>query len=70
LQQAGALLLQYMNCNADVLKTLLQTAYERKLIEVKTVGKAKFYRLKIIDDSAIKQTVEALLLEAALSLGV
>lgn len=39
-------LLQNMNITAYELKLLLQTAYERELIETKHQGKAAFYRVK------------------------
>jgi hypothetical protein len=40
------ILLQYMNCPAESLKSLLQTAYQRELIEIKTISKGTYYRLK------------------------
>jgi len=38
-------LLQHMNCTADLLRTLLQTAQQRDLIETKTMGKATYYKI-------------------------
>jgi hypothetical protein len=43
-------LLQFMNASAYELKVLLQTAYERELIEVKQEGKARYYRIKTEKD--------------------
>jgi hypothetical protein len=39
-------LLQNMNITAYELRLLLQTAYERELIETKHQGKAAFYRVR------------------------
>jgi hypothetical protein len=38
-----------MNCTADVLKALLQTAYPRDVIETKSMGKATYYRVKEVE---------------------
>jgi hypothetical protein len=52
------ILLQYMNCSADALQTILKTAYERDLIDNKIAGKAKFYRLKATEPSAVATSEE------------
>lgn len=44
-------LLQFMNVTAKELLTLIQTAYEREMIEYKKVGRAMYYRLQIAEKS-------------------
>jgi len=53
------IVLQYMNCSAESLRELLQTAYQSEIIEVKNVGKAAYYRVKTIEKTAEKKTVQA-----------
>lgn len=65
-------LLQHMNCSADALRILLTTAFQIELIEVKTEGKATYYRVKTAEKVEEKKTpqVETMTTQIAIPIEV